>query len=95
MLLQQFTVCELQWCCIGNYKKGKKNEKVSINVNGYYGWQNLTRFPELANAEQYTRGLAEAAQNRGEDPNSVYTKKNWLNGLLEQKRAIKAMIIMT
>jgi hypothetical protein len=35
----------------------------------------LTRFPELANAEQYTRGLAEAAQNRGEDPNSVYTKE--------------------
>ena len=56
-------------------KKGKKNEKVSINVNGYYGCQNLTRFPELANAEQYTRGLAEAAQNRGEDPNSVYTKE--------------------
>lgn len=56
-------------------KKGKKNEKVSINVDGYYGWQNLTRFPELANAEQYTRGLAEAAQNRGEDPNSVYTKE--------------------
>lgn len=56
-------------------KKGKKNEKVSINVNGYYGWQNLTRFPELANAEQYTRGLAEAAQNREEDPNSVYTKE--------------------
>lgn len=56
-------------------KKGKKNEKVSINVNGYYGWQNLTRFPELANAEQYTRGLAEAAQNRGENPNSVYTKE--------------------
>ena len=56
-------------------KKGKKNEKVSINVNGYYGWQNLTRFPELAKYEQYTRGLAEAAQNRGEDPNSVYTKE--------------------
>lgn len=64
-------------------KKGKKNEKVSINVNGYYGWQNLTRFPELANAEQYTRGLAEAAQNRGEDPNSVYTKEElakWATG---------------
>lgn len=39
-------------------KKGKKNDKVSINVNGYYGWQNLTRFPELANAGQYVRGLA-------------------------------------
>lgn len=65
-------------------KKGKKNEKVSINVNGYYGWQNLTRFPELANAEQYTRGLAEAAQNRGEDPNSVYTKEElakWAAGI--------------
>lgn len=64
-------------------KKGRKNEKVSINVNGYYGWQNLTRFPELANAAQYTRGLAEAAQNRGEDPNSVYTKeelKKWAAG---------------
>ena len=55
----------------------------------------LTRFPELANAEQYTRGLAEAAQNRGEDPTQCIQKKNWLNGLLEQKRAIKAMIIMT
>lgn len=56
-------------------KKGKKNEKVSINVNGYYGWQNLTRFPELADAGLYTRGLAEAAQNRGENPNSIYTKE--------------------
>ena len=54
-------------------KKGKKNDKININVNGYYGWQNLTRFPKLANAAQYTRGLAEAAQNRGEDPSSIYT----------------------
>ena len=54
-------------------KKGKKNDKVSINVNGYYGWQNLTRFPKLANAGQYVRGLAEAAQNRGEDPSKLYS----------------------
>ncbi|UGU15662.1 TonB-dependent receptor [Sinomicrobium kalidii] len=54
-------------------KKGRKNEDVRINVNGYYGWQNLTRFPKLANAAQYTRGLVEAAQNAGQDPNSVYT----------------------
>ena len=32
-------------------------DRVSINVNGYYGWQNLTRFPKLANAGQYVRGL--------------------------------------
>lgn len=63
-------------------KKGK-NDKVSINVNGYYGWQNLTRFPTLANAAQYTRGLVEAAQNEGRDPRTVYTPEelaNWQAG---------------
>ncbi|MFF5379576.1 SusC/RagA family TonB-linked outer membrane protein [Pedobacter suwonensis] len=55
-------------------KKGSKDEKVKINVNGYLGWQNLTRFPEMANAAQYTRGLVEAAQNEGRDPSSVYTR---------------------
>lgn len=54
-------------------KKGRKNEKATVNINGYYGWQNLTNFPKLANAAQYTRGLVEAAQNEGRDPNSVYT----------------------
>ena len=54
-------------------KKGRKNEDVRININGYYGWQNLTRFPKLANAAQYTRGRVEAAQNAGQDPYSVYT----------------------
>lgn len=54
-------------------KKGNKGEKAKININGYQGWQNLTRFPELANAAQYTRGLVEAAQNEGKDPNAIYT----------------------
>lgn len=54
-------------------KKGKNEEKVNVNINGYYGWQNLTRFPKMANAAQYTRGLVEAAQNEGKDPSSVYT----------------------
>lgn len=54
-------------------KKGGKNEKAKININGYQGWQNLTRFPEMANAAQYTRGLVEASQNEGGNPNSVYT----------------------
>lgn len=54
-------------------KKGNKGEKAKININGYQGWQNLTRFPDLANAAQYTRGLVEAAQNEGKDPNAVYT----------------------
>ncbi|WBL22771.1 SusC/RagA family TonB-linked outer membrane protein [Zunongwangia sp. HRR-M8] len=64
-------------------KKGRKGDKPKININSYYGWQNLTRFPELANAAQYTRGLVEAAQNEGRDPNAVYTPEElqkWQQG---------------
>ncbi|MBL3655836.1 SusC/RagA family TonB-linked outer membrane protein [Fulvivirga sediminis] len=53
-------------------KKGKKGTP-RVNINGYYGWQNLTRFPDLANAAAYTRGQVEAAQNEGIDPYSIYT----------------------
>lgn len=64
-------------------KKGRKEDKVSVNVNGYYGWQNLTRFPELASAGQYVRGLLEAEQNQGRDPSVLYTKDEldkWMAG---------------
>lgn len=54
-------------------KKGRNTDDPKISINSYYGWQNLTRFPELANAAQYTRGLVEATQNDGGDPSSVYT----------------------
>jgi len=54
-------------------KKGAKGDRAKINLNGYRGWQNLTRFPKMANAKQYTRGLVEAAQNVNRDPNLVYT----------------------
>lgn len=54
-------------------KKGKANEKIKLNINGYTGWQNLTRFPTMANAGQYTRAWVEAAQNEGRDPYSVYS----------------------
>lgn len=56
-------------------KKGKKDEKIKLNLNGYTGWQNLTRFPTLANAAQYTRAWVEAARNEGRDPASVYTRE--------------------
>ncbi|MCE4566628.1 TonB-dependent receptor [Maribellus sp. CM-23] len=56
-------------------KKGKEADKVTVNINGYYGWQNLTRFPELANAGQYIHGQVEAAQNAGIDPSTIYTKE--------------------
>lgn len=56
-------------------KKGKKEDNVKVNINGYYGWQNLTRFPKMANAGQYVRGLVEAEQNAGKDPSQLYTRE--------------------
>lgn len=56
-------------------KKGRKVDHVKVNVNGYYGWQNLTRFPQMANAGQYVRGLVEAEQNAGRDPGVLYSKE--------------------
>lgn len=44
-------------------KKGKRGENTKINVSGYYGFQNFTRYPRPANAGQYVRGQLEAAQN--------------------------------
>lgn len=64
-------------------KKGRKEDGVRVNVNGYYGWQNLTRFPKMANAGQYVRGLVEAEQNAGKDPSVLYTREDlnkWLAG---------------
>lgn len=56
-------------------KKGRKEDHVRVNVNGYYGWQNLTRFPTMANAGQYVRGLVEAEQNAGKDPSELYPRE--------------------
>lgn len=58
-------------------KKGTKDDNVKVNLNGYYGWQNLTRFPKLASAPQYVRGLLEAEQNAGKDPSSLYSKEEY------------------
>jgi TonB-linked SusC/RagA family outer membrane protein len=54
-------------------KKGKKGEKPTINVSGYYGVQNFTRYPQPANAGQFVRGLVESEQNLGNNPALLYT----------------------
>lgn len=54
-------------------KKGRQNETTSINVTGYYGMQNFTRFPRPADAGQYIRGLLESEQNFGNDPALLYS----------------------
>ncbi len=49
-------------------KKGKAGQKTSINLSGYYGLQNFTRYPRPANAYQHVRALVESDQNRGITP---------------------------
>ncbi|MDR1813865.1 MAG: TonB-dependent receptor [Tannerella sp.] len=64
-------------------KKGRKDEKVHVNLNGYYGWQNFTRFPTPANAGQYVRGIVESEQNQGRNPAALYTPEElakWESG---------------
>ena len=43
--------------------KGRANQRSSINISGYYGLQNFTRYPQPADAYQYLRGRTEAVQN--------------------------------
>lgn len=49
-------------------KKGKTNQQAEINLSGYYGFQNFTRYPQPANAYQYVRASAEANVNAGRAP---------------------------
>jgi TonB-linked SusC/RagA family outer membrane protein len=62
-------------------KKGKSAEKSTINVNSYYGLQNITRYMEPSNAGDYVRALAEAEQNAGLTPTiSQETIDKWKQG---------------
>ncbi|MBO3270806.1 TonB-dependent receptor [Hymenobacter defluvii] len=42
--------------------------KPTINISGYYGVQNFTRYPHPATAYQHVRALQEAGQNQGRTP---------------------------
>ena len=53
-------------------KKGKRDAP-TIEVSGYYGLQNFTRYPRPANAYQHVRGLVEAEQNANRNPAALYT----------------------
>ncbi|MCU7548868.1 TonB-dependent receptor [Chitinophagaceae bacterium LB-8] len=64
-------------------KKGKKNEAPTINLSGYYGLQDFTRYPKPGTAPQFVRAKLEAEQNSGGNPASVFTKDQyakWLAG---------------
>src|SRR5699024_8563160 len=50
-------------------KRGQLGEKPQVNLNGYYGIQNWTRFPETVNAYEYQLATAEARVNDRLEPN--------------------------
>ncbi len=50
-------------------KRGKLNEKNTINVDAYMGWQNWTRFPETVNAYDWMLGKAYADMNQSGSTN--------------------------
>jgi TonB-linked SusC/RagA family outer membrane protein len=54
-------------------KKGKR-ESPTINVSGYYGLQNFTRYPKPPTAFVHQRATVEAEQNAGRDPSLILPK---------------------
>ncbi len=55
-------------------KKGRR-ETPAINVSGYYGLQNFTRYPKPATAGEHVRALVESEQNANRDPATLYSKE--------------------
>ncbi len=45
-------------------KQGKRGENPTINLNGYYGWQNWSRFPDGVDAYEWMLGKADADINQ-------------------------------
>jgi TonB-linked SusC/RagA family outer membrane protein len=67
-------------------KRGKRGESASINVNAYYGWQDIFRFPEPADASTYISSYMQSDAilgNYGEGKTPRYTSADlakWQQG---------------
>ncbi len=64
-------------------KDGNRGGSPQVNVSGYYGWQNFTRYPfdPPANAYLFHRSRAEAEQNRGNPVNTTPEElEKWRQG---------------
>jgi TonB-linked SusC/RagA family outer membrane protein len=63
-------------------KRGKRNEENNINVNAYYGWQDMFRFPKPADAPTYIRSMIQSDAIKG-NPAAHYTREDlekWTQG---------------
>ena len=57
-------------------KKGARNSKNSVTVNGYYGWQSLYDFPKPATAQTYIKNYIQSETVQG-TTNYRYTKEDY------------------
>lgn len=53
-------------------KRGRLGEKNTVNLNGYYGWQSMFKFPRPADAPTYIRSYIQSDAITG-NPNPKYT----------------------
>lgn len=62
-------------------KKGKKNDRSTLNFNSYYGLQSVSRYITPSNAYQYELAIDEADQNAGNTPSvPAATLQKWKDG---------------
>lgn len=62
-------------------KQGKRGETPTISINGYYGWQNWSRFPEGVNAYEWMLGKADADINQfGNTSITLEELEKWKQG---------------
>lgn len=71
-------------------KAGKTGEAPKINVNGYYGIQNFTRFPKPATAPQFVLGNLQSYQNEGNDPTLLYSKDEYAKWVAGTEKGYKS-----
>lgn len=63
-------------------KKGKRNTKNTVAINGYYGWQSLSTFPKPADATTYLTNYIQSETVQGRT-DYTYTKEDlqkWSQG---------------
>lgn len=63
-------------------KKGKRNSKNTVSINGYYGWQSLSTFPKPADATTYITNYiqSETVQGKADYTYSKEDLQKWSEG---------------
>lgn len=59
-----------------NTKKGQRNTKNTVSINGYYGWQSLYAFPKPASASLYLQNYIQSETVQGVT-NYRYSKEDY------------------